>query len=153
MGARKRSNAVQSHDRYGVREDRPIIITTLATQNYLPRAQWCVNYLNKHAEQAYLGAVGCDPCGELELGHVRCFLVPAGMLDRSLGNPGNGCIQHGNWLPYLPESGGDETIIFIDGDVRMQRPLSPAEREKLAAWAGGAHRLAPQRTQHGREKL
>ncbi len=122
--------------------DRPIVITTLATANYLPRAQWCINYLDKHAEIAYLGAVGCDPCGEMELGHVGCYLVPAGMLDRSLGNPGNGCIQHGSWLPYLPADDAS-VIICIDGDVKMQRPFSEHEREWLANWQDGQIGIGP----------
>jgi len=122
--------------------DRPIVITTLATANYLPRAQWCVNYLDKHAELAYLGAVGCDPCGEMELGHVGCYLVPAGMLDRSLGNPGNGCIQHGNFLPYLPAP-DDAVIICIDGDVKMQRPFNSLERRWLETFPDGQIGIGP----------
>lgn len=152
MGARQRRNAIRKDDRDGVYEDRPIIITTLATQNYLPRAQWCINYLDKYAEQAYLGAVGCDPCEELELGHVGCYLVPAGMLDRSLGNPGNGCIQHGSWLPYLP--GVDTAVIIcIDGDVKMQRPFNDDERRWLAGWRDGDIGIGPNEPKVGGDSM
>lgn len=134
--------------------ERPIVITTLATQNYLPRAQWCVNYLNEHAApgSAWLGAVGCDPCGQLELGHVGCYLVPAAMLDRGLGNPGNGCIQHGNWLPYCPAP-DNAVIICIDGDVKMQRPFTEAEQAMLAAWPEGAIGIGPNEPKAGGDTM
>jgi hypothetical protein len=135
---------------------RPIIITTLATRNYLPRAQWCVNYLNKHADPgtAWLGAVGCDPCQDVELGHVGCYLIPSGMLDRSLGNPGNGCIQHGNWLPYLGSLVPDDAVIIcIDGDVKMQRPFSAEERAWLAAWPAGAVGIGPNEPKEGGDSM
>lgn len=135
-----------------IAHDRPIIITTLATQNYLPRAQWCVNYLTQHAEIAWLGAVGCDPCGQMELGHVNCYLVPMGMLDRSLGNPGNGCIQHGNWLPYLPAP-DNAVIVCIDGDVKIQRPFSDAERAWLQAWPEGAVGIGPNEPKAGGDSM
>lgn len=137
--------------------ERPIVITTLATRNYLPRAQWCVRYLNDNirtseGDSAYLGAVGCNPCEEIELGWVGCYLVPAGMLDRSLGNPGNGCIQHGSWLPYLPAP-ENATIICIDGDVKMQRPFSTEERAMLAAWPEGAVGIGPNEPKVGGDNL
>ncbi len=74
------------------------------------------------------------------------------MLDRSLGNPGNGCIQHGNWLPYLPAS-GDATIICIDGDVKMQRPFTPEERAWLAAWPEGAVGIGPNEPKPGGDNM
>jgi len=113
-----------------------------------------VNYLNANADpgSAYLGAVGCDPCGEMELGHVGCYLIPSAMLDRGLGNPGNGCIQHGNWIPYLPVS--DETVIIcIDGDVKMQRPFSEAEWAWLAAWPEGAVGIGPNEPKIGGDNM
>lgn len=118
----------------------------------MERAQWCVNYLDKHAELAWLGAVGCDPCGELELGHVGCYLVPAALLDRGLGNPGNGCIQHGNWLPYCPAP-DNAVIICIDGDVKMQRPFSETERAMLAAWPDGAVGIGPNEPKPGGDTM
>lgn len=132
--------------------DRPIIITTLATHNYLDRAQWCVNYLDQHAEQAWLGAVGCDPCSDMELGHVGCYLIPAGMLDRSLGNPGNGCIQHGNWLPYMPAD-DNAVIVCIDGDCKMQRPFSEQERSWLASWKDGDVGIGPNEPKSGGDSM
>ena len=134
--------------------DRPIIITTLADQKYLPRAQWCVNYLNANADpgSAWLGAVGCDPCDSLELGHVGCYLVPAGMLDRSLGNPGNGCIQHGNWLPYLPVS-EDAVIVCIDGDAKMQRSFNSLERRWLETFPDGQVGIGPNEPKIGGDSM
>lgn len=152
MGQSKRGPRVQPASGAGVHEDRPIIITTLATRNYLPRAQWCVNYLDRYAELAYLGAVGCNPCEEVELGHIGCYLVPAGMLDRSLGNPGNGCIQHGSWIPYLPCS-DDAVIICIDGDVKMQRPFTAAERATLATWPENRVGIGPNEPKPGGDNL
>ena len=132
--------------------NRPIVITTLATANYLPRAQWCVNYLDKHAELAYLGAVGCNPCDGMELGHVGCYLIPAGTLDRSLGNPGNGCIQHGSWLPYLP-CVENAVIICIDGDVKMQRAFSDDERDWLSNWRDGQVGIGPNEPKLGGDSM
>jgi len=128
------------------------VITTLATHNYLPQAQRCVALLDVHAELAYLGAVGCDPCNEMELGHVGCYLVPQGMLDRSLGNPGNGCIQHGNWLPYLP-CDDNAVIICIDGDVKMQRPFTQQERQWLEAWPDGTIGIGPNEPKQGGDSM
>lgn len=113
-----------------------------------------MNYLNQHAEgaQAFLGAVGCDPCGQMELGRVGCYLVPSGMLDRSLGNPGNGCIQHGNWLPYLPAA-DNVVIICIDGDVKMQRPFSISERVELETWPDGVIGIGPNEPKVGGDSM
>lgn len=84
--------------------------------------------------------MACD-APELPAG-VQSYRVPAGMLARSLGNPGNGCIQHGNWLPYLPAR-DDAVIICIDGDVRMQRPFSDAEWAWLTGWQDGQVGVGP----------
>lgn len=113
-----------------------------------------MNYLIANADpgMAWLGAVGCDPCAELELGHVGCYLVPAGMLDKSLGNPGNGCIQHGNWLPYLPAT-ENAVIICIDGDVKMQRPFSAKDRQWLATWQDGQIGIGPNEPKIGGDSM
>ena len=76
------------------------------------------------------------------------------MLDRSLGNPGNGCIQHGNWLPYIPTIGdGNETIICIDGDVHMQRPFTAAERQMLETWPDGVVGIGPNEPKQGGDNM
>lgn len=83
---------------------------------------------------------------------VEVYLVPAGMLQRSLGNPGNGCIQHGNWLPYLPAD-DDAVIICIDGDVKLQRPFTPAEWAWLQGWQHGQVGIGPNEPKPGGDSM
>lgn len=117
------------------------MIVTLATHGYLPKIRRYLETLEQYASKAtpYLGAVACDPSEALQgLDLVRAFRVPPGMLARSLGNPGNGCIQHGNWLPYLPADVDDETLIICtDGDVKLQRNFSQEEWDWLMQWEHG----------------
>jgi hypothetical protein len=125
--------------------EREVIITTLANQPYLARLTeiGTLELLAQHAGRAgvQLGLVGCATCEGIPNG-IGCYLVPAAMLDRGLGNPGNGCIQHGNWLPYLP-CDDNATIICIDGDVKMQRPFSADEWAQLQTWPEGAIGIGP----------
>jgi hypothetical protein len=86
------------------------------------------------------------------LGHVGCYTIPSGMLDRSLGNPGNGCIQHGSFLPYLPAA-DDAVIICIDGDVKMQRPFSDGERCWLQDWKDGQIGIGPNEPKIGGDSM
>jgi len=74
------------------------------------------------------------------------------MQDRGLGNPGNGCIQHGNWLPYIPAS-DSAVIICIDGDVKMQRLFSDSERAWLEAWPEGAVGIGPNEPKAGGDSM
>jgi hypothetical protein len=137
---------------------RPIVIVTLATHQYLPKVRRYLETLDKQLgvmdaamhrggdplmEMAYLGAVACDgQPATADLPYVRTFRVPPGMLARSLGNPGNGCIQHGNWLPYLPVA-ENAVIICTDGDIRMQRPFTDAELAWLQSWKDGDVGIGP----------
>jgi len=130
------------------------VITTIATHNYLPRLAeiGTLELLAKHAGRACvaLGLVGCErpdcPDG------VNCYQIPAGMLDRSLGNPGNGCIQHGNWLPYLATA-DDAVVICIDGDVKMQRPFSDDEWAWLQSWQDGQIGIGPNEPKAGGDNM
>lgn len=83
---------------------------------------------------------------------MGCYLVPSGMLDRSLGNPGNGCVQHGNWLPYLP-CPDDAVVICIDGDAKMQRPFTDDERRWLAHWQDGWVGIGPNEPKRGGDSM
>lgn len=75
------------------------------------------------------------------------------MLDRGLGNPGNGCIQHGNWLPYLPVTDDDAVIICIDGDVKMQRPFTDQEWAWLQNWQHGHIGIGPNEPKAGGDSM
>jgi hypothetical protein len=133
---------------------RAVVITTIATHNYLPRLAeiGTLDYLARNAglSSVALGLVGCEPpdCPD----DVRCYTIPSGMLDRSLGNPGNGCIQHGNWLPYLATD-DDAVIICIDGDVKMQRPFSLDEWAWLQAWQDGQIGIGPNEPKQGGDNM
>lgn len=148
MGQSKRRASVLNTAGAGVRE---VVITTIANQPYLARLDeiGTLDYLTKHAAPARvaLGLVGC--AAELP---VETYLIPAAMLDRSLGNPGNGCIQHGNWLPYL-DTTDDAVIICIDGDVKMQRPFSADEWAWLQGWQDGQIGIGPNEPKAGGDNM
>lgn len=74
------------------------------------------------------------------------------MLQSALGNPGNGCIQHGNWLPYLPAD-DDAVIICIDGDVKMQRPFTSDEWAWLQNWQDGHVGIGPNEPKIGGDSM
>ena len=108
--------------------------------------------LARHAAPTavWLGMVGA--CGETPEG-TNCYSIPSGMLDRGLGNPGNGCIQHGNWLPYLPVVDDDAVIICIDGDVKLQRGFSAPEWAWLQRWPHGDIGIGPNEPKVGGDNM
>ncbi len=117
-----------------------IIWATCTTENYLPKVRPYLASVAAHHEGAcWLGCVGFQPPADLPW---QACPVPAIWLDERLGNPGNGCIQHGSWLPHLP-AGLDDVVVFTDGDVTMQRPLTPDERGMLLDWPEGAIGIGP----------
>jgi hypothetical protein len=129
------------------------VITTLATHNYLARLAelGTLDLLSKHAAPArpLLGLVGTTSADS----PIDCYTVPAAMLERSLGNPGNGCIQHGNWLPYLPVVDDDAIVICIDGDVKMQRPFNDSEWRWLQGWQHGWVGIGPNEPKQGGDSM
>lgn len=121
-----------------------IIWVTLATQSYLPKARAYLDSVAAHAggiDAMYLGCVGFQPAPELPA-PWQSFIVPDLWLDERLGNPGNGCIQHGSFLPYLP-AGADDVIVVTDGDIVMQRALTDDERAMLLRWPEGVVGIGP----------
>jgi hypothetical protein len=127
------------------------VIVTLATHSYLPKI---VRYLDTLAEHkgealAYLGCVACEAPDS----PVPTFRIPPGMLARSLGNPGNGCIQHGNWLPYLPVQDDEAVIICTDGDVKLQRTFTSAEWRWLQSWKHGQVGIGPNEPKEGGDSM
>jgi hypothetical protein len=137
---------------------RPIVITTIATLPYLARLQeiGTLQYLeNNHgAAGVALGTVGDypDPVWVQHYPSIASYCIPGGMLDRGLGNPGNGCIQHGNWLPYL-DCPRNATVICIDGDVKMQRPFSADEHAMLEQWQPGVIGIGPNEPKAGGDNM
>lgn len=148
MGTHPRRSRVQSATGAGV---RPVVITTLATATYLPKLaeMGTLALLKRHAGQAHIAVGLVGACVDLD---VPTYCVPKGMLDRSLGNPGNGCIQHGNWLPYL-DAPDDAVIICLDGDVKMQRPFTPAEWQWLQGWQDGQVGIGPNEPKPGGDSM
>jgi len=121
-----------------------IVWATLATANYLPIARPYLASVARHGagiDALWLGCVGCAPPSDLPAPWGG-FAVPAHWLDTRLGNPGNGCIQHGSFLPYLP-AGRDDVIVLTDGDIVMQRALTAAERGMLLDWPAHAIGIGP----------
>jgi hypothetical protein len=109
-----------------------------------------VNGVPAQVRLGVVGTLGTDAI--VGLNAVECYFVPAGMLHRSLGNPGNGCIQHGNWLPYL-DAPEDSVIICIDGDVKMQRPFSADEWDCLQRWQDGQVGIGPNEPKQGGDSM
>lgn len=127
------------------------MITTIANRAYLPRLEeiGTLDLLSRNAGQARvaLGLVGCVADAP-----VPSYLIPAAMLDRALGNPGNGCIQHGNWLPYL-QTADDAIIICIDGDVKMQREMTDAEWAYVQSFEDGQVGIGPNEPKQGGDSM
>lgn len=127
------------------------MITTIANQAYLPRLAeiGTLELLAANAGDARvaLGLVGCDAPAP-----VPSYFIPAAMLDRALGNPGNGCIQHGNWLPYL-ETADDAIIICIDGDVKMQRAMNADEWAYVQSFIDGQVGIGPNEPKAGGDSM
>jgi hypothetical protein len=149
MGTPARRASLLNSAGPGVRE---VVITTIANHPYLARLEeiGTLDLLAKHAGDARvaLGLVGCDAPGL----DTETYFIPAAMLDRGLGNPGNGCIQHGNWLPYL-RTNDDAVIICIDGDVKMQRPFSSDEWAWLQGWQDGQIGIGPNEPKQGGDSM
>jgi len=106
-----------------------MILVTAANRTYIERI---TPYLHTIAEyggafdRRVLVTVGCQVEMPEELASIEAIPLPAA---RALGHTGNFCIQQGCHLEVL-SAADDDVIIFTDGDVRMQRPLTFNE----AAW-------------------
>ena len=111
-----------------------ISIVTGANAKYLDQIKPYLETLNENAAglNPTLCCVDCEPPGYLEgLPEVKAV-----RLDRSAlaGSPDySDSLQHGAWLDVVPGN-PDEVVIWTDGDLYMQRPMSDPEREGLAEW-------------------
>lgn len=121
-----------------------IIWATCTTENYLPKARAYLASVAEHGHRRVcyrLGCVGFAPPDDLP-SPWQAFQIPLHMLDERWGNPGSGCIQHGNWIPYLPAE-SDDMIVLTDADITMQRSLTPDEWKLLDDWPAGAVGIGP----------
>lgn len=66
------------------------------------------------------------------------------------GSPkGTESLQHGGWLGCIPAE-DDDTVVFTDGDIFLQRPLGDTELKDLDEWGnntiGASYNMGPDET-------
>lgn len=123
-----------------------LIWTTLSTRGYVPKCGTYLESVSRHRagiDRLAFGCVGFDHQAVAKIPPGwEPYSVPDVWLDERLGNPGNGCIQHGNFLPALGAP-PDAVIVCTDADIVMQRPLTAAECQWLHDWPAGAVGIGP----------
>lgn len=98
-----------------------IQIVTGSNAAYLPRMAPYLASLHTHSRaENYLLGVGCTP--KLN-GLSRVIAIPVPVETAEAGAEETQSLQHGGFLPYLPGE-ADDTIIFTDGDMIMQRAIT-----------------------------
>ena len=109
-----------------------VILATGATREYLSKSAGYLASIEQHGggfDARYLVSVGCA----LEPDSVPDSITPVG-LPQTMAKEGlRGNVQYGAFLPVLPGD-ADDTIVYTDGDMRLQRPLSDGERAMLDHW-------------------
>ena len=135
-----------------------LILVTAANRDYMDRIAPYLGSIQEHGwgfGRRALITVGCRVEMPPELENIEAVPLPA---DRARGHTGIWCVQQGCFLEVL-NCADDDVIVFTDGDVRMQRPLSDDELAWMRAlptdtialgWNAGpddtlaheAHRLA-----------
>lgn len=104
------------------------ILVAGCNARYWPTFQGCVQALQAHANVPYqLFAVGFGVDGYTTISHDQNYGAP----------PETECIQHGSFLQALPAAPSD-VIMYLDGDVGMQRPLCDGELWWLANFPDNA---------------
>lgn len=113
-----------------------IILCTGADKKYLSNIHF-KNYLksinqNSNFDQNILVYVGDDNNGNVDAGYENinvCKISP----DHIIALNPNNCIQHGEFIKAdgFDSISGDDVIVFTDGDMTLQRPLSSEELEFL----------------------
>jgi hypothetical protein len=99
-----------------------VILVTGGNAAYHDRLQACVDSLKANANVPYcVFSVGYQHPGYVEIPRAE-----------NVGAPDSTeCIQHGSFLRHL-YGADDAVIVYIDGDVHMQRPFDAGELEWLA---------------------
>ena len=104
-----------------------MILATCSNARWLPRIKPYLETLDHYSEldNVLLGVHCAVPDAFMRgLPSVRAVSLPVDVLD---GTPDETqSVQHGSWLAHVP--GHDEqTVIFTDGDIRLQRAFTPGE--------------------------
>lgn len=105
-----------------------VLLVAGCNEAYLGRFQGCVASLQAHANVPYhLFSVGFDAYNPLSR-------------EQNAGAPPESeCIQHGSFLQLLPDTYGPDTvIIYLDGDVLLQRPFNAGELAWLESFPASA---------------
>jgi hypothetical protein len=113
-------------------EEPRIILATGATREYLPKSAPYLSSIAEHGDgfdARYLVSVGCA----LEERTVPDGITPVGLPQTMTKEALRGNVQYGAFLPVLPGTPND-VIVYTDGDMRMQRPLSDGEQAILEYW-------------------
>jgi hypothetical protein len=99
-----------------------VLLVAGCNQRYFDRFQPCVAALRRHANVPYqLFSVGFDG---------GPGYTPLTQAQNAGAPPETECIQHGSFLQAL-DAAPDDVIVYLDGDVVMQRPFDAGELEWL----------------------
>lgn len=109
-----------------------MMLATCSNARWLPRIKPYLETLDRYSElDNVLLGVNCvvPPAFMRDLPSVRDVVLPSSVLD---GTPDETqSVQHGSWLAHVP--GHDsETIVFTDGDIKLQRAFTPGEIQWLS---------------------
>jgi hypothetical protein len=106
-----------------------IILVAGCNQRYHDHFQHCVAALRRHSNVPYqLFSVGYDGGpGYTPLTHAQNDGAP----------PETECIQHGSFLQAL-DGAPDDVIVYLDGDVYLQRPFDAGELDWLGSFPANA---------------
>lgn len=109
------------------------------------------NYLTKWIESVNQNYYGIKPylftvdCTVNDTGQIQ--VIPLNGETQKAQNLNN-CIQHGEFLRYLPSAKQRDTIIFTDADITMQRQFTKNELVYLDQFPEGAIGMTPNAGDH-----
>lgn len=124
-------------------------LVTASNARYMPKMMPYLDTLQANGAglTRWLCCVDCDPPDMSAYPDIHVVNVPREALTGS--PPETESLQHGGWLKYVP-IGDEETVIFTDGDIFLQRPLSDAELTDLCNWKknqlGASYNAGPNQT-------
>ena len=109
-----------------------LILATAADKNYMDRIAPYLGTIQEHGhgfDRRAFVTVGCQVDMPPELADIEAIPLPMAQVR---GDTSIHCVQQGCFLEVLGAT-DDDVIIFTDGDVRLQRPLSEAELAWMSA--------------------
>jgi len=112
-----------------------IQLITAANAGYMDKIKPYLDTQERHGAnlERYFICVKTDPPEAIADCYPDLILVQADAAQVEYSPTESESLQHGSWLDVVP--GKDEdTAIFTDGDIFMQRPLNASELDALENW-------------------